>query len=166
MAGGLISNGEAADARRPLWLAGLAGLLTASALVWTVALAWFAYDNARRDAGDAFEADGMVRPPAAFSGDWWADAALAFPKIAVVMLFYAVPLTGVIASLERGSYDRIAAVAGAAAMMPLVLALLVLAGLSPNVAFWAELAAPILLLLIIGAIGGAAATAVRNGRCE
>ena len=164
MAGGLTSDSEVEGARRPLWLAGLAGLLTASALAWIVVLAWFTYDNSRLDAGDAFEADGMVPPPAAFTGDWWADAALAFPRIALVLLLYAVPLVAIIAFFERSDSTRSAAAGGAAAMAPLVLAWVALAALSPHLVPWRVFLTPILLLLAIGAAGGAAAVAVRNGR--
>jgi hypothetical protein len=163
MAGGLTSNGEDGNARRPLWLAGLAGLLAASLLVWIAALAWLSWDNARLDEVDAFEGDGMVRPPAAFTQEWAADAALAFPRIALVLLAYALPLIAIIAFLERSGSRPRPLFSGALAMTPLALFLLALAARAPHTALL-EVVVPILILFVIGTIGGWVAGSVRNGQ--
>lgn len=162
MAGGMNRVRDEAEAGRPLWLAGLAGLLTASLLAWIVIIGWLSYDNARLDAGDAFEGDGVVPPPEALTADWWAGAASAYPKIAALFLLYAVPLVAILAAFERIGAGRRAIAAGTAAAAPLAFLWLVLAALAPEDVSWRETLVPILLLVAVGAVGGAAAVAVRN----
>jgi hypothetical protein len=151
--------------QRPLWLAGLAALLTASLLAWIIILAWGAYDYARLDEGHMFEDDRQVRPAAPFTLDWWPNALLAFSRIAAFALAYALPLMAIIAFVERGS-DGLRfgwPMAGAAAMAPLICAVILLAAGSHFAVPPLDFIAPILLLLLVGMAGGAAAAAVRNG---
>lgn len=156
---------RAAGVRRPLWAAGLAGLVTATLLAWIVILSWVAYDNARLDDAHMFEGDGNVRPAAPFTSDWWASAALAFPKIALVALAYAVPLMAIIALGERRhSRSRLVwPLAGGLAMAPLACAWIVLAASSPHIVPAHAVFGPVMVLVAIGMLGAGAAAAIRNG---
>lgn len=160
---GATAEDDRPVARRPLWLAGLAALLVASLLAWIVMLSWFSWDNARLAEGRAFEGDGMVAPPAAFTARWWQDAALAFPRIALVLLFYAVPLIAIIAVVERSGRNWSAALAGAGATLPLACAWVFLALNTSHPVRLSEVLVPLLLLALAGTAGGAAAKAVRYG---
>ena len=157
-------EGAEAQARRPLWRLGLAAHFTATTVAWLALLAWIEYDNARLDEGHVFEADDVVRPPAAFTSDWWANAASAFPRIALVALAYALPLVAIVAFLERRRprSGTVCPLAGAAAMVPLGCVYLVLLVGSPQVVEPVHFV-PLLVLAAIGAAGAAAAAAACRG---
>ncbi|MEA3015301.1 MAG: hypothetical protein QOI38_23 [Sphingomonadales bacterium] len=166
MAGGTISGGaEPSGGGKPrrLWKAGLAGHVVMTTIVWATILLWLAYDNARLDDGHAFEADGAVRPPDPFTSEWLANAGLAYGRIALLALAYAIPLMLFLPHFERVRPGGSGALAGAAAALPLALAWATIAALSAHVIPWATFAGPALLLLLSGAAGGVAAARVRNG---
>jgi hypothetical protein len=167
MAGETISGGAkpsgGGGTRRRLWKAGLAGHVVMTTIVWATILVWLAYDNARLDEGHAFEAEGAVRPPDPFTADWLANAGLAYGRIALVALAYAIPLMLFLPHFERARPGGSGALPGAAAAMPLALAWTTIAALSAHVIPWGTFAGPALLLLLSGAAGGVAAARVRNG---
>lgn len=163
-----MSEGETAWTSAPLrlpWLASLAGWLTATALGWLVLLIFIEWDNARLDEGHVFEAEGAVRPPALFTPDWLENAALAYAKLLLVALLYAIPLMFLIARLE-GRSERSAIgwyLAGAVAALPLAATSLLLVALSPSIT-WTDHLVPPLLLALLGTAGGGAARLVRHRR--
>ena len=164
--------GEAAidgtgERRRPLWLAGLASLLTSVTLGWLLLLVHLEADNARLDEGHAFEGDNVVRPPVLFTMEWMEQAALMHPKLLLVGLGHAIPLMILIARLERREEPSAIDwyLAGAVAAVPLAAAWLLLAILlPPQPISWTEFFVPPLILASLGMAGAGAARLVRNGR--
>ena len=166
MAGETISGtkpGSGGAKPRRLWKAGLAGHVVMTTLAWATILAWLAYDHARLDEAHAFEGDGAVRPPALFTAEWLANAAIAYGRIAFVALAYAIPLMLLLPHFERGRLARAGALAGAAAALPLAAAWVTIAALSPHAIPFSTFVLPAMLLVLFGAAGGLAAERVRNG---
>jgi hypothetical protein len=136
-----MSEGPTACRSEPTrlpWLACLSGWLTSTALGWLALLIFIELDNARLDEGHAFEDDAAVPPPALFSSEWLQNAALAYPKLLVVALVYAIPLLLLIARLERRA-DR-----------------------SPQAISLSSLVIPPVIVTLLGVAGGGSARLVRN----
>ncbi|HEX8642829.1 MAG TPA: hypothetical protein VF702_02820 [Allosphingosinicella sp.] len=156
----------AGTSARPLWLACLAGWLVPATIAWIVVLVWLDIDNARLDDGHMFEGDGAVRPPAAFTSAWLQDAATIYARLTIGALAFAIPLALLGPLLERRSKTarRGWLLAGIAAMAPLAAALTAFALQSRAPGPTGEFFALLVLLLCLGAAGGAAAHRVRRKR--
>ena len=148
---------------RPLWVAGLVGLLTATLLTCIVIMGAVAY--MRWVDPESIECDGCIRPPDLFSYEWWVQAAMLFPPIALVAIGYAVPLMAITAYLERRPQrPRLAwPIAGAFATAPLACIWVFLIATGEPAEPVRALFAPIVIVAIIGMIGGTVAGAVRGG---
>jgi len=158
----LTIAGEAKPGR-PLWLAWLAGWLVPVTIGWILVLVLIEIDNARLDSVDAFEGDGVVRPPSPFTFEWLENAATAYVRMAIFALAYALPLLFLLARLARRTHRASAwALAGLAAMTLPAAALTAFVLLDARATLSLQYVAALLILAVLGLAGGGTARLVRH----